>query len=179
VAGAPSAPRRSRAIRWRDYAAKELKLKRAICIADDFAFGHENVAGFQRAFEDAGGKVMQKIFTPLNAPDYGTYISQFKNVDCLYTGHAGSNGLKLIRQLTEYGLKGKFTIVGGFTPIDDRCCSRWARRRRLLLRLLVLGRARQSDQQEIRRDDPARLQGRSRRLCGPRPTCAARCSSTP
>ena len=102
-----------------DYAAKDLKLKRAIAIADDFAFGHENVAGFLRAFEDGGGKVVQKIFTPLNAPDYGTYVSQFKNVDCLYTGHAGSNGLKLIRQLSEYGLKGKFTIVGGFTPIDE------------------------------------------------------------
>src|SRR5438046_10288618 len=102
-----------------DYAAKELKLKRAITIADDFAYGHENVAGFQRAFEDAGGKVVQKIFTPLNAPDYGTYVTQFKTVDCLYTGHAGSNGLKLIRQLAEYGLKGKFTIVGGFTPIDE------------------------------------------------------------
>jgi branched-chain amino acid transport system substrate-binding protein len=102
-----------------DFAAKDLKLKRAIAIADDFAFGHENVAGFLRAFEDAGGKVVQKLFTPLNAPDYGTYVSQFKNVDCLYTGHAGSNGLKLIRQLTEYGLKGKFTIVGGFTPIDE------------------------------------------------------------
>src|ERR1043165_5526720 len=102
-----------------DYAAKDLKLKRAIAIADDFAFGHENVAGFQRAFEDAGGKLIQKIFTPLNAPDYGTYVSQFKNADCLYTGHAGSNGLKLVRQLSEYGLKGKFTIVGGFTPIDE------------------------------------------------------------
>ena len=102
-----------------DYAAKELKLKRAITIADDFAYGHENVAGFQKVFEDAGGKVIQKIFTPLNAPDYGTYLSQFKNADCLYTGHAGSNGLKLIRQLAEYGMKGKFTIVGGFTPIDE------------------------------------------------------------
>ena len=102
-----------------DYAAKDLKLKRAIAIADDFAFGHENVAGFLRAFEDGGGKVIQKMFTPLNAPDYGTYVSQFKNADCLYTGHAGSNGLKLIRQLSEYGLKGKFTIVGGFTPIDE------------------------------------------------------------
>ena len=72
-----------------DYAAKDLKLKRAICTADDFAFGHENVAGFQRVFEDAGGKVIQKIFTPLNAPDYGTYLSQFKNADCLYLGQAG------------------------------------------------------------------------------------------
>jgi branched-chain amino acid transport system substrate-binding protein len=102
-----------------DYAAKDLKLKRAIVIADDFAYGHENAAGFLRAFEDGGGKVIQKIFTPLNAPDYGTYVSQFKNADCLYTGHAGSNGLKLVRQLSEYGLKGKFTIVGGFTPIDE------------------------------------------------------------
>ena len=102
-----------------DYAAKDLKLKRAICIADDFAFGHENVAGFQRAFEDGGGKVVQKIFTPLNASDYGTYVSQFKTADCLYTGHAGSNGLKLIRQITEYGIKNKFTIVAGFTPIDE------------------------------------------------------------
>jgi branched-chain amino acid transport system substrate-binding protein len=102
-----------------DFAAKDLQRKRAICIADDFAFGHENVAGFQRAFEDAGGKVVQKIFTPLNAPDYGTYISQFKDADCLYTGHAGSNGLKLIRQITEYGLKSKYMIVAGFTPIDE------------------------------------------------------------
>ncbi len=103
-----------------DYAAKELKLKRVATIADDFAYGHENVAGFQRAFEDAGGKVVQKLWTPLNAPDYGTYISQLKpNLDGLYTGHAGSNGLKLVRQLAEYGLKGKLQIVGGFTPIDE------------------------------------------------------------
>jgi branched-chain amino acid transport system substrate-binding protein len=103
-----------------DYSAKELKLKRVATIADDFAYGHENVAGFQRAFEDAGGKVVQKLWTPLNAPDYGTYISQLKpNLDGLYTGHAGSNGLKLIRQLAEYGLKGKLQIVGGFTPIDE------------------------------------------------------------
>jgi branched-chain amino acid transport system substrate-binding protein len=103
-----------------DYAAKELKLKRCAVMADDFAFGHENVAGFQRVFEDAGGKVVQKLFTPLNAPDYGTYISQLKpNIDCLYTGHAGSNGLKIIRQLSEYGLKGKFQLLGGFTPVDE------------------------------------------------------------
>jgi len=61
-----------------DYAAKELKLKRVAVMADDFAFGHECVAGFQRVFEDNGGKVVQKLFSPLNAPDYGTYIAQFK-----------------------------------------------------------------------------------------------------
>src|SRR5947207_7134515 len=34
-----------------EYAAKDLGYKRVAVIADDFAFGHENVAGFQRGFE--------------------------------------------------------------------------------------------------------------------------------
>jgi branched-chain amino acid transport system substrate-binding protein len=101
-----------------EYAAKELKYKRVAVIADDFAFGHENVAGFQRVFEDNGGKVVQKLWTPLNAPDYGTYISQLKpDLDAVYTGHAGSNGFKFIRQLREYG--NKVQILGGFTPVDE------------------------------------------------------------
>jgi branched-chain amino acid transport system substrate-binding protein len=101
-----------------DYAAKDMKLKRVAVLADDFAFGWENVAGFQRVFEDNGGKVVQKLFTPLNAPDYGTYIAQLKpNLDAVYTGHAGSNGFKFIKQLREYG--GKTQILGGFTPVDE------------------------------------------------------------
>lgn len=103
-----------------DYALKELKYKRVATIADDFAYGHENVGGFHRVFEDGGGKVVQKLWTPLNAPDYGTYISQLKpNLDALFTAHAGSNGLKLIRQLSEYGLKGKLKVIGAYTPIDE------------------------------------------------------------
>jgi len=101
-----------------EYAAKDLKYKRVAVLADDFAFGHENVAGFQRAFEDNGGKVVQKLFTPLNAPDYGTYISQLKpNLDAVYTGHAGSNGFKFIKQLREYG--NTVQVLGGFTPVDE------------------------------------------------------------
>ena len=69
-------------------------------------------------FEDNGGKVVQKIFTPLNAPDYGTYISQLKpNLDAVYSGHAGSNAFKFDKQLREYG--NKVQILGGFTQFDE------------------------------------------------------------
>ena len=47
-----------------DYAAKELKFKRVITIADDFAFGYEQMGGFQRVFEDAGGRVVKKLWPP-------------------------------------------------------------------------------------------------------------------
>src|SRR5262245_43442028 len=56
-----------------DYAAKELRLKRVITIADDFAFGHEQMGGFQRVFEDAGGRVVKKLWPPLVTPDYAPY----------------------------------------------------------------------------------------------------------
>ena len=54
-----------------EYAAKELNYKRMITIADDIAYGHEMCAGFQRVFEENGGKIVQKLFPPLTAPDYG------------------------------------------------------------------------------------------------------------
>jgi branched-chain amino acid transport system substrate-binding protein len=101
-----------------DFAAKELKYKRVVMIADDLAYGHELCAGFQRAFEDAGGKVVQKLWPPLNAPDYGSYIAQLKsNVDALFIGFAGSNGFKFLKQYREYG--GKLPILGGMTAIDE------------------------------------------------------------
>jgi branched-chain amino acid transport system substrate-binding protein len=101
-----------------DYAGKELKYKRVAMIADDIAYGYELNAGFQRAFEDAGGKVVQKMWPPLNAPDYGTYIAQLKpNVDAIFLGFAGSNGLKFLRQYKEYG--GKTPLLGGMTAIDE------------------------------------------------------------
>jgi branched-chain amino acid transport system substrate-binding protein len=43
-----------------DYASKEMKLKAAITAGDDFAFGYEQVGGFQSVFEDDGGRVVKK-----------------------------------------------------------------------------------------------------------------------
>ncbi len=103
-----------------DYCAKTLKYKRMVLIADDIAYGHEMVAGFQRVFEEAGGKIVQKFFPPLTVPDYGTYLAQLKtNVDGIFLGFAGSNGFRYLRQFNEYGLKGKVNVVGGMTALDE------------------------------------------------------------
>src|SRR3989442_2165606 len=67
-----------------DYAAKELKYKRVITLADDFAFGHEQMAGFQRVFEDAGGRVVKKLWAPLVTPDYPPYIAPINGGPSLF-----------------------------------------------------------------------------------------------
>jgi len=102
-----------------EYAAKELKYKKVVTIADDFAYGHEMCAGFQRAFEDNGGKIIQKIFTPLATPDYGSYVAQVKSADAIFLGTAGSNGFRFLRQFIEYGLKDKMALIGGMTALDE------------------------------------------------------------
>ncbi len=102
------------------YAATELKYKRMTIIGDDFAFGHEQNGAFLRVFEDNGGKVVQKLWSPLNAPDYGTYISQIKsNVDAVFMSFAGSNGFRFTKAFNEYGLGGKIPLIGGMTAMDE------------------------------------------------------------
>jgi branched-chain amino acid transport system substrate-binding protein len=102
-----------------EYAAKELKYRKIVTIADDFAYGHEMCAGFQRAFEDNGGYIVQKIFTPLATPDYGSYVAQVKSADAIFLGTAGSNGFRFLRQFIEYGLKDKMAVIGGMTALDE------------------------------------------------------------
>jgi branched-chain amino acid transport system substrate-binding protein len=101
-----------------DYAAKKAGCKRLAMIADDFTYGHEGAAGFHRVFEDAGGRVVQKLWPPLNVPDYGSFIGQLKtNVDCIYAGFAGSNPLRFLRGYKEYGLK--LPRFGNPTFVDE------------------------------------------------------------
>jgi branched-chain amino acid transport system substrate-binding protein len=103
-----------------DYCAKDLKFKRMITIADDIAYGQEMCAGFQRVFEGSGGKIIQKLFPPLTAPDYGAYVAELKtDADGIFLGLAGSNGFRFLRQFVEYGLKDKIQPVGGMTALDE------------------------------------------------------------
>ena len=101
-----------------DYAAKKLGMKRVAMVADDFTYGHEGAAGFHKTFEDAGGRIVQKLWPPLNAPDYGSFIGQLKsNVDGVYAGFAGSNPLRFLRTYREYGLKP--VVMGNPTLTDE------------------------------------------------------------
>lgn len=101
-----------------DYAAKELGLKTVATVSEDFAFGHEQCAAFQRVFEEAGGKVVKKLWPPLNAPDFTPFIAQIGTVEGVFQGFAGSNPLKFLRAYSELGLK-SIPTMSGWTGVDD------------------------------------------------------------
>lgn len=101
------------------YAAVDREFRRAITIADDIAYGQEMVAGFQRVFEENGGRVIAKLWPPLNVAEYSAYIAQIQNADVVYMAFAGINGLRFIRQYAEFGLQGEIPLLGGMTSADE------------------------------------------------------------
>ena len=106
-----------------DYAAKDMKLKKVIAIADDFAFGYEQLGGFQRVFEDAGGRVVKKLYSPLVTADYTPYLAQIQDmakgggIDAVVHGFAAANPVKFMKQYHDAGLK--LPVLGGETSADD------------------------------------------------------------
>jgi len=100
-----------------EYVAKELKYKTAMTIVEDFAFGYEQMGGFQRVFEDAGGRVKAKLWPPIVTPDYTPYLAQLSGADVIVQGFAGSNPLKFMKQYKDTGLT--LPVIGGETAGDD------------------------------------------------------------
>ncbi len=99
------------------YAATELKLKRVVTIVEDFAFGYEQMGGFQAAFQKDGGCVVNKLWPPIVTPDYTPYIAQISDCDGVCQGFAGSNPLRFMKQYASAGLK--YPVVTGETGADD------------------------------------------------------------
>ena len=100
-----------------DYAAKDLKYKTAITVSDDFAFGCEQMSGFQRVFEDAGGRVKAKLWPTLVTPDYTPYLAQIGAADAVVARFAGANPLKFMQQYRTAGLT--LPLLGGEGIADD------------------------------------------------------------
>jgi branched-chain amino acid transport system substrate-binding protein len=103
-----------------EYAYNVLKFKKISVIAYDFAFGWECVGSFQKAFEDSGGKILQKIWVPLTAQDMSPYLSQFsKDADAVFAVFSGRQTIQFCKQYQEFGLKGKVPLIGGGTVTDE------------------------------------------------------------
>jgi branched-chain amino acid transport system substrate-binding protein len=92
--------------------------KRVVTVGADYAFGHEVVGGFQKAFEDCGGRVIQKIWPPLGTKDFGPYIPTIKrDADAIFSLMVGPMALQFPKQLSEAGIK--TPIIGGGTSYDE------------------------------------------------------------
>jgi len=92
-----------------EYAFNELKLRKIVVLAPDYAAGHEKAQGFMDAFKASGGEIIQEIYPPLGTTDFGPYLAQInKDADAVWVHFSGTDSIRFVNQYAEYGLKEKF-----------------------------------------------------------------------
>src|SRR6187455_158688 len=92
--------------------------KKIVAVGADYAFGYEQVGGFQKTFEDCGGKIVQKIWPPLGTKDFGPFIPTIKaDADAVFALMVGPMPAQFIKQMRGAGFKKP--IIGGGTSYDE------------------------------------------------------------
>jgi len=103
-----------------EWVARTLGSKRVVTVAMDYAFGWEQVGGFQRTFEESGGQVIQKLWPPLGTTDFGPYLSQIRrDADAVFAVMVAASSLRFPRQYQDAGLKARIPLIGGGTSFDE------------------------------------------------------------
>jgi branched-chain amino acid transport system substrate-binding protein len=96
-----------------EYAYKTLHYKRIVTLGVDFPLGWELVGGFQKTFEDAGGKVVQKIWVPLGFSDFSTFLKSIRGgADAVLVATALTPAEIIPKQYKEFGPKLPVIAVG-------------------------------------------------------------------
>jgi branched-chain amino acid transport system substrate-binding protein len=92
--------------------------KKIVAAGADYAFGYEVIGGFHKAFENCGGKIIQKIWPPIGTKDFGPYLPTMKqDADAIFTLMVGPMSLQFPKQLAASG--NKKPVIGGGTSYDE------------------------------------------------------------
>src|SRR5256712_2213639 len=103
-----------------EYAAKVLGYRKIVSIGLDSACGWEIAGGFHKAFEDNGGRIIQKIWVPLNVQDYAPYLAQVKkDADAVFVLALGRWTVLFAKQYAESGLRDRLPLIAGGTYTDE------------------------------------------------------------
>jgi len=99
---------------------RHLKARRAAIIASDSVGPLELMLAWARAFEEAGGKVVQEIYPPLGTADMAPWVAKLRHdVDVIGVQTVGADGVRFVKQFQEYGLKGKIPLVDASVGVSE------------------------------------------------------------
>ena len=103
------------------YACKTLGYKKVAAIGFDSVFGREQADYFENGCNESGGKVVLKVFPPVDTADFAPYLAQVAAAepDAVWAIWSGSAAIRFLQQYKEFGLKGKFPLIGFGALTDD------------------------------------------------------------
>ena len=111
-----------------EYLYKELGVRNATWISQDYTWGHEVTLGAKRTFEAAGGKVAKILWTPMGTADYGPLLGAIpEGTDGVIAVVVGADRIRLFQQWFNFGFDRKYKIYGQYwlhadvlPQLDDR-----------------------------------------------------------
>ncbi len=103
------------------YACKVLGYNKVAAIGFDSVFGREQADYFEKGCNESGGKVVLEIFPPVETADFGPYLTQVAAAapDAVWAIWSGAAAIRFHQQYDEFGLKGKFPLIGFGSLVDD------------------------------------------------------------
>ena len=87
------------------FAAQQLKAKRAALLNMDYALGHQMRDGFTAGFLSAGGKIVSNQLLPMGTSDLAPYFEGLRDADLLAVLMVNPTDFAFARQYHEFGLK--------------------------------------------------------------------------
>ena len=103
-----------------DYAYSKLGWRKVTTLAMDYAWGHESIGAFQRTFEEMGGRVIQKVWTPMTTMDFGPYVASLKrDADGIFEVVTGAASIRFLKSMRESGLMEKWKVFAPGTATDE------------------------------------------------------------
>jgi branched-chain amino acid transport system substrate-binding protein len=86
--------------------------RKIVTIGSDYAGGVDTNFSFAQAFCKAGGKIVQENWPPIGTADFGPYLTNLdRTADAVEMFEPGADGLRLGKQWSEFGLKGKLPVM--------------------------------------------------------------------
>lgn len=79
-------------------------------LAADYQAGLDEVTGFKRSFEAAGGQVADEVYTPFpGTTNFQPFLSNAKSsgAEALFSFYAGGAAVEFVKQYDQFGLKGE------------------------------------------------------------------------
>jgi branched-chain amino acid transport system substrate-binding protein len=104
------------------WVAANLKTPKTFYLGPDYEMGRSTVAAFKAEAEKKGAQSVGEVFAPLDSKDYSQYFGQLRAArpEAVYTSVAGNDTVRLLTQLKEYGLLGRFQLLGASGTVTSQ-----------------------------------------------------------
>jgi branched-chain amino acid transport system substrate-binding protein len=100
------------------YAFEKRGFRRVASLVNDYSFGWAQMKGFSLEFCRAGGRIVERLWTPLGTTDFSSLIARIpKDIDAIYVMLVGSDAVNFITQYVQAGAP--VPLIAGTNTVDQ------------------------------------------------------------